>query len=35
MRSVIDILEYLSADPANEEHIARIKAYLAVNGAKA
>ena len=32
---VYDILEYLSDDERNEEHIARIKAYLAVNGAKA
>ena len=32
---VYDILEYLSEDPRNEENIARIKAYLAVNGAKA
>ncbi len=32
---VYDILEYLSEDPQNEENIARIKAYLAVNGAKA
>jgi len=32
---VYDILEYLSEDPENEEHIARIRAYLAVNGAKA
>ena len=32
---VYDILEYLSGDKANEEHIDRIKAYLAVNGAKA
>ena len=33
--TVYDILEYLSEDPRNEEHISRIKAYLAVNGAKA
>ena len=33
--SVYDILEYLAEDPRNGEHIARIKAYLAVNGAKA
>ncbi len=33
--TVYDILEYLSEDPRNEEHIARIQAYLAVNGAKA
>lgn len=33
--TVYDILEYLSDDPRNEEHIARIQAYLAVNGAKA
>lgn len=32
---VYDILEYLSEDLENEEHIARIRAYLAVNGAKA
>lgn len=32
---VYDILEYLSEDPENEEHIARIRAYLAMNGAKA
>ena len=33
--TVYDILEYLSEDPRNVEHIARIQAYLAVNGAKA
>ena len=33
--TVYDILEYLSEDPRNEEHIARIQAYLVVNGAKA
>ena len=33
--SVYDILEYLAEDPRNGEHIARIQAYLAVNGAKA
>ena len=32
---VYDIIEYLEEDPANEENIARIKNYLAVNGAKA
>ena len=32
---VYDILEYLSGNRENEEHIGRIKAYLAVNGAKA
>ncbi len=32
---VYDILEYLSEDEKNAEHIRRIKAYLAVNGAKA
>ena len=32
---VYDILEYLSEDEKNAEHIGRIKAYLAVNGAKA
>ncbi len=32
---VYDILEYLSEDEHNGENIARIKAYLAVNGAKA
>ena len=30
-----DIIEYLEADPANEENVTRIKNYLAVNGAKA
>ena len=32
---VYDILEYLEEDPANAEHVARIRAYLAENGAKA
>ena len=32
---VYDIIEYLEEDPANEENVARIKNYLAVNGAKA
>ena len=32
---VYDILEYLEADPANEENVTRIKNYLRVNGAKA
>jgi hypothetical protein len=31
---VYDIIEYLEEDPSNEENVARIKAYLAVNGAK-
>lgn len=31
---VYDIIEYLEEDPANETNVARIKAYLAVNGAK-
>ena len=31
---VYDIIEYLEEDPANEENVDRIKAYLAVNGAK-
>ncbi|MDO5400705.1 MAG: orotate phosphoribosyltransferase [Eubacteriales bacterium] len=31
---VYDIIEYLEEDPANAENVARIKAYLAVNGAK-
>ena len=30
-----DIIEYLEADPANEENVTRIKNYLAVYGAKA
>ncbi len=30
---VYDILEYLKADPANAENVARIEGYLAVNGA--
>ena len=32
---VYDIIEYLEEDEANAENIARIKNYLAVNGAKA
>ena len=32
---VYDIIEYLEEDPANAENVARIKAYVAVNGAKA
>lgn len=32
---VYDIIEYLEEDPKNEENVARIRAYLAVNGAKA
>ena len=32
---VYDIIEYLEEDPANEENGARIRNYLAVNGAKA
>ena len=32
---VYDILEYLAEDEKNAAHIARIKAYLSVNGAKA
>jgi len=32
---VYDILEYLAEDEKNAGHIARIKAYLSVNGAKA
>ena len=32
---VYDIIEYLEADPANEENVTRIKNYLRVNGAKA
>ncbi|MBE6604501.1 MAG: orotate phosphoribosyltransferase [Ruminococcaceae bacterium] len=32
---VYDIIEYLEEDPKNEENVARIKNYLAVNGAKA
>lgn len=31
---VYDIIEYLEEDEANAENVARIKAYLAVNGAK-
>ena len=33
--TVYDILEYLAQDERNGENIARIKAYLSVNGAKA
>ncbi len=33
--TVYDILEYLAGDERNEANIARIKAYLSVNGAKA
>ena len=33
--TVYDILEYLAEDERNGENIARIKAYLSVNGAKA
>ena len=32
---VDDIVEYLEEDPANAENVARIRAYLAVNGANA
>ena len=32
---VYDIIEYLEEDPVNAENVARIKNYLAVNGAKA
>lgn len=32
---VYDIIEYLEADEANAENVARIQNYLAVNGAKA
>ncbi len=32
---VYDIIEYLEADPKNNENVARIKAYLEINGAKA
>ena len=32
---VYDIIEYLEEDEANRENVDRIKAYLAVNGAKA
>ena len=32
---VYDIIEYLEADPKNNEKVTRIKNYLAVNGAKA
>lgn len=31
---VYDIIEYLEEDEANKENVGRIKAYLAVNGAK-
>lgn len=31
---VYDIIEYLEEDEANAENVARIKAYLAINGAK-
>ena len=31
---VYDIIEYLEEDPSNQENVDRIKAYLAVNGAK-
>ena len=31
---VYDIIEYLEADPANEENVTRIKNYLSINGAK-
>ena len=31
---VYDILEYLEEDEANAENVARIRNYLAVNGAK-
>ena len=33
--TVYDILEYLAGDERNGENLARIKAYLSVNGAKA
>ena len=32
---VYDIIQFLEEDPANAENVARIKNYLAVNGAKA
>ena len=32
---VYDIIEYLEEDEKNAENVARIKAYLAINGAKA
>lgn len=32
---VYDIIEYLEEDPSNAENVARIRNYLAVNGAKA
>ncbi len=32
---VYDIIEYLEEDETNAENVARIKAYLAINGAKA
>ncbi len=31
---VYDIIEYLEEDESNRENVDRIKAYLAVNGAK-
>ena len=31
---VYDIIDYLEEDPSNQENVDRIKAYLAVNGAK-
>ena len=31
---VYDIIEYLEEDPSNAENVARIRQYLAVNGAK-
>jgi orotate phosphoribosyltransferase len=31
---VYDIIEFLEEDPANAENVARIRNYLAVNGAK-
>ena len=31
---VYDIIEYLKEDPANDENVARIENYLAINGAK-
>ena len=32
---VYDIIEYLEEDEKNAENVARIKAYLEINGAKA
>ena len=32
---VYDIIEYLEEDEKNAENVARIKNYLAINGAKA